>query len=138
MPEEPLDPPEKPARRRRKPEPEEKNSVETNGKAGMVAGLLADKDPIIKYATLLFVIVTGGGNFLQTFVSDNRTQEEIRKALVEIKALDDRLDDFETRQKAILKSVSDMEQVENTTVKLQKQMVDEMAHLHDPSQPPHS
>jgi hypothetical protein len=69
-----------------------------NGKAGVIASLLGDKDPMVKIITLGLVVFTGVGNFWATQRSEHRNIEEVDRALKEIHYIRSLIDDFEKRQ----------------------------------------
>lgn len=64
-----------------------------------------NKPTAINWATVVLVIVTGGGNWLQTKASSDFNEAEIRRATQEIHDLYPRLQEAIDRQKRIQESI---------------------------------
>lgn len=83
----------------------------TNGKATGLAGLLNKLD----ITTLAAVMLFGGGNFLATKDDGRATREEQQRVIHQVGDLHSALDDFERRQKDLLKKSDEILQKLNGT-----------------------
>jgi hypothetical protein len=72
--------------------------------AQLISQLLSDPDKVIKYGTLILILISGGGNFFATKRVEHTNTHEWNQAIKEIHELHSALSGALERQKQILES----------------------------------